>query len=113
MGQKTSPIGFRLGINKTWDSRWYADRGYTAQLQEDIELRNFLKQQLSFAGVSRVIIERVADEIKFTICTARPGIVIGKKGAGIDQLKAEVQKRTPKKITLNIQEIRKAELDAQ
>jgi len=112
MGQKTSPIGFRLGINKTWDSRWYSDRDYAKQLHEDIELREFIQKKLEHAGVSRVIVERVADDVKFTICTSRPGIVIGKKGAGIDQLKAEIQKMTPKKVTLNIQEIRKGELDA-
>lgn len=113
MGQKTNPIGFRLGINKTWDSRWFAIKGYANQLHEDLELRKFIKAKLYHAGVSKVITERVADEIRFTICTARPGIVIGKKGAGIDQLKAEVEKKTAKKISLNIQEIRKAELDAQ
>ena len=113
MGQKTNPIGFRLGINKTWDSRWYAEKGYAVQLHEDLKLRKFLKEKLNHAGVARILIERVADEIKLTVCTSRPGIVIGKKGAGIDQLKADVQKLTPKKISLNILEIRKAELDAQ
>ncbi|MBI4041132.1 MAG: 30S ribosomal protein S3 [Deltaproteobacteria bacterium] len=113
MGQKTHPVGFRLGVNKTWDSRWYAHRGFSEQLHEDLKLRAFIKEKLQHTGVARILIERVADEIKFTICTARPGIVIGKKGAGIDQLKAEVQKKTSKKVTLNILEIRKAELDAQ
>ncbi len=113
MGQKTSPIGFRLGINKTWDSRWYAKKGYASQVHEDMRFRKFIIKKLDQMGVARVIVERVADEIKFTICTARPGLVIGKKGAGIDQLKIEIQKMTPKKVTLNIQEIRKAELDAQ
>ena len=83
MGQKTNPIGFRLGINKTWDSRWYAEKGYAAQLHEDLKLRDFLKKKLSQSGVARILIERVADEIKFTICTSRPGIVIGKKGQGL------------------------------
>ena len=113
MGQKTHPIGFRLGVNKTWDSRWYAERGYAQQLHEDLKLRKFIKDKLKQTGVARILIERVADDLKFTICTARPGIVIGKKGAGIDQLKAEVQKKTSKKVSLNILEIRKAELDAQ
>src|SRR3989338_6896210 len=112
MRQKTNPIGFRLGINKTGDSRWYAEKGYAAQLHEDLKLKKFLKEKLNHAGVARILIDRVADEIKLTICTSRPGIVIGKKGAGIDQLKAEIQKLTPKKVTLNIQEIRKGELDA-
>ena len=113
MGQKTSPIGFRLGVNKTWDSRWYAEKGYAAQLHEDLKLRRFVKEQLHHAGVARVLVDRIADEVKLTVCTARPGIGIGKKGAGIDQLKAEIQKLTPKKVTVNILEIRKAELDAQ
>lgn len=113
MGQKTHPIGFRLGVNKTWDFKWYAEKNYASQLHEDLRLRDFLRKKLEHAGVARVYVERVADDIKLTICTSRPGIVIGKKGAGIDQLKVEVQKMTPKKISLNILEIRKAELDAQ
>lgn len=112
MGQKVHPVSFRLGINKTWDSRWYAKKNYASQLHEDLKLRKFLKQTLKHAGVARILVERVADDIRLTICTARPGIVIGKKGAGIDQLKVEVQKLTIKKVTLNILEIRKAELDA-
>ncbi len=113
MGQKVHPISFRLGINKTWDSRWYSEKSYSTQLHEDLKLRKFIKNKLKHAGVARILVERVADDIRLTICTARPGIVIGKKGAGIDQLKAEVQKLTPKKVSLNILEIRKAELDAQ
>lgn len=113
MGQKTHPIGFRLGVNKTWDSGWYAQKNYSSQLHEDLKLRNIIKKKLEHAGVSKVTVERVADEIKLTICTSRPGIVIGKKGAGIDQLKVDIQKMTPRKIALNILEIRKAELDAQ
>lgn len=113
MGQKTHPIGFRIGVNKTWSSRWYSLRDYATFLHEDLKLRKYVKDKLRHAGVSRVDVERVAGKIKVNIHTARPGIVIGKKGAGIDQLRAEVQKLSRAEIFLNIMEVRKAEADAQ
>lgn len=113
MGQKTHPIGFRLGVNKTWNSKWYSSRQYVFFLHEDLRLREFLKDKLRHAGVSRIELERVANKIKANIHTARPGIVIGKKGTGIDQLRAEAQRLTKSDIFLNIIEVRKAEADAQ
>ncbi len=113
MGQKTHPIGFRLGVNKTWSSKWYSKREYIKFLHEDLKLRAFLKKKLRHAGVSKIEIERVAQKAKINIYTARPGIVIGKKGSGIDQLKAEAQKVASSEIFLNIMEVRKAEADAQ
>lgn len=115
MGQKTHPVGFRLGVNKTWQSRWYSKKDYSAFLHEDLKARAFLKDKLRHAGVSRIEIERVANKTKINIHTARPGIVIGKKGTGIDQLRKEVQSyiRSSKEVYLNIIEVRKAEADAQ
>ena len=113
MGQKVNPIGLRLGINRTWDSRWYADDEYAALLHEDIKLRNYLKNRLSQAGVSRIVIERPAKKARITIHTARPGVVIGKKGADIERLRKELAKMTSSDIHLNIVEIRKPEIDAQ
>lgn len=113
MGQKTHPIGFRLGVNKTWSSKWYSNREYVKFLHEDLKLRAFLKKKLRHAGVSKIEIERVAQKAKINIYTARPGIVIGKKGSGIDQLKVEAQKIAKSEIFLNIMEVRKAEADAQ
>ncbi|MBM4303468.1 MAG: 30S ribosomal protein S3 [Deltaproteobacteria bacterium] len=113
MGQKTHPIGFRLGVNKTWASRWFSVREYANFLHEDLKLRDFLKKKLNHAGVSKVDIERLASKIKINIHTARPGIVIGKKGTGIDQLRAEVQKLSKAEVFINILEVRKAEADAQ
>ncbi len=113
MGQKTHPIGFRLGVNKTWASRWFSVREYATFLHEDLKLRDFLKKKLNHAGVSKLEIERLANKIKINIHTARPGIVIGKKGTGIDQLRAEVQKLSKSEIFINILEVRKAEADAQ
>ncbi len=113
MGQKVNPIGFRVGVIKTWDSRWYAKKkGYSAFLHEDLRLRSFLKKKLNHAGVSKIEIERAAGKITVNIFTARPGVVIGKKGTGIDTLKAEVQQHTKSEVSLNIQEVRKAEVDA-
>jgi small subunit ribosomal protein S3 len=112
MGQKVNPIGFRVGVNRTWDSRWYAKKDYAILLHEDFKLRKYLKQKLNHAGVSKIEIERAASKIKINILTARPGVVIGKKGTGIDALKAEVQKLTKNEVFLNIQEVRKAEIDA-
>lgn len=114
MGQKTHPIGFRLGVNKTWSSRWYAARSeYTNYLHQDLKLREFLGKKLKHAGIARIDVERVAGKIKVNIHTARPGIVIGKKGSGIDQLKSETEKFTSAEVNLNIMEVRKAEADAQ
>ncbi|MBX2811836.1 MAG: 30S ribosomal protein S3 [Myxococcales bacterium] len=113
MGQKTNPIGFRLGITRTWDSKWFEERNYSNWLHEDLKLRQHVKKKHYSAGISRVEIERAANKVKVNIYTARPGIVIGKKGAGIDQLKRELQKLTENEVFINIQEIRKAEIDAQ
>src|ERR1700729_1935250 len=113
MGQKVNPIGFRVGVNRTWDSRWYAKKDYAKLLHEDFKLRKYLKAKLNHAGVSKIEIERAANKIKIIIGTARPGVVIGKKGTGIDALKAEVQKLTKNEVFLNIQEIRKPDVDAQ
>lgn len=115
MGQKVNPIGFRVGVIRTWDSRWYAEKGlYTEQLHEDFKLRNYLKKKLRHAGVAKIEMERAAKKIKVIISTARPGVVIGKKGAGIDQLKADVQALTPgTDVFINIQEVRKPDVDAQ
>ncbi len=112
MGQKVNPIGLRLGINRTWDSRWYADANYADLLHEDLNIRNFLRKRLQQAGVSRIIIERPAKKARITIHTARPGVVIGKKGADIEKLRTELQKMTDSEVHLNIVEIRKPEIDA-
>lgn len=113
MGQKVNPIGFRLGVIRTWDSRWYAEADYAKLLHEDIKLRNFLKKRLFNSGVSKIEIERAANKAKINIYTARPGLIIGKKGAEVETLKKELAKLTDKEIYLNIQEVRKPELDAQ
>ncbi|WP_347358357.1 30S ribosomal protein S3 [Bdellovibrio sp.] len=114
MGQKVNPIGLRVGVIRTWDSRWYAKgQQYYENLHEDIRLRKFLKDKLKNAGVAKIEMERAAKKIKIIISTARPGVVIGKKGSGIDALKAEVQKLTPNEVFLSIQEVRKPDLDAQ
>ncbi len=112
MGQKVNPIGLRLGINRTWDSRWYADKEYPELLHQDIRLREFLMKRLKNAGVSRVIIERAAKKVVVTVHTARPGIIIGKKGADIESLRREISKMVDSEVSLNILEIRKPELDA-
>ena len=113
MGQKVHPIGFRLGFNKTWRSRWYADKDYADLLHEDLKLKRDLKKRFAHAGVSRVDIERAANKLKISISTSRPGIIIGRKGQEIDKLKQEIQKKTGKEVFINIQEILKPELDAQ
>ncbi len=113
MGQKVNPIGLRLGINRTWDSRWYANkREYGSLLHEDIAIRRFLEKRLHQAGVSRIVIERSAKKARVTICTARPGLVIGKKGADIEKLRQALSKMTGSDVHLNIVEIRKPEIDA-
>lgn len=113
MGQKVNPVGFRLGVIRTWDSRWYAEADYSKLLHEDLKLRNFLKKRLYNSGVSKIEIERAANKAKINIYTARPGLIIGKKGAEVETLKKELAKLTDKEIYLNIQEVRKPELDAQ
>ena len=113
MGQKVNPIGLRLGINRTWDSRWYADDQYGSMLHEDIKLRKYLFDRLSQAGVSKVVIERPAKKARVTIHSARPGVVIGKKGADIEKLRLELSRMTGSEVSLNIVEIRKPEIDAQ
>ena len=113
MGQKVNPIGLRLGINRTWDSRWYAEgAAYGTLLLEDLELRKFLEKRLAGAGVSRIIIERPAKKARITIHTARPGVVIGKKGADIEKLRSDLAARTGSEVSLNIVEVRKPEIDA-
>ena len=113
MGQKINPIGFRLGINRTWDSRWYSDQeNYANLLHEDLELREFLMKRLKQAGLSKVVIERPAKRARVTVHTARPGVVIGKKGADIETLRSELAKKTGGDVSLNIIEIRKPEIDA-
>ncbi len=113
MGQKTHPYGFRLGYNKTWKSRWFSRRDYADLLFEDIELRKQLKDRLRQAGISAIEIERAANKLVVRIYTARPGIIIGRKGAEIDKLKSEVQKRTHREVHIDIQEVHRPELDAQ
>jgi len=112
MGQKVNPIGLRLGVNRTWDSRWYAYRHYGDLLHEDLKIRDYLMDKLSPAGISKVVIERPAKRARITIQTARPGVVIGKKGQDIEKLRQEVAKMTNGDLHLNIVEIRKPEIDA-
>jgi small subunit ribosomal protein S3 len=113
MGQKVHPKGFRLGVIEQWDSKWFARREYAELLHEDLRLRKFLKQRLYHAGISKIEIERAANKAKINIYTARPGIVIGKKGAEIDKLKAEIAKLTKKESFINIHEVRRPDVDAQ
>lgn len=112
MGQKVNPIGLRLGINRTWDSRWFSNRDYADLLHQDLKLRKYIQSRLSQAGVSKIVVERPAKKARITIHTARPGIVIGKKGADIEKLKVELSKIAGAEVSLNILEIRKPELDA-
>lgn len=113
MGQKVNPIGLRLGIIKTWDSRWYGGKNYADYVLEDHKIRNFVKKKLFHAGISKVEIERASNRIRLRIHTSRPGIVIGKKGAEIAQLKKELEALVPSEILIDIQEVRKPEIDAQ
>jgi len=113
MGQKVNPIGLRLGVNRTWDSRWYADADYGDLLHEDLRIRSYLTKRLSQAGVAKVVIERPAKKARVTIHTARPGVVIGKKGADIEKLRQDVAKLTESEVHINIVEIRKPEIEAQ
>lgn len=113
MGQKTHPIGVRLGIVKTWDSRWYAGKGYSDLLIEDITMRRALKERLYHAGVPKIEIERAGQNIRVIIHTARPGIIIGKKGAEVEKLRKDLKEMTGKEVSIDIKEIRKPEVDAQ
>ena len=113
MGQKVHPIGLRLGIIKTWDSRWFSQKNYAPLLHEDIKIRKIVKERLMHAGVAKVEIERAGQKAKINIHTARPGIIIGKKGAEVDKLKKDLEAMTGKQMYINIQEIRRPELDAQ
>ena len=112
MGQKVKPIGLRVGINRTWDSRWYADRNYGELLHKDIELRNHLMERLKQASISRVVIERPAGRARVTIYAGRPGLIIGKKGQDIEKLRLDLIKRVGTEVSLNIVEVRKPEIDA-
>jgi len=112
MGHKVNPIGLRLGINRTWDSRWFAGKGYADLLHQDLKMRKFLRKRLQQAGVSRIVIERPAKSAKVTIYTARPGVVIGKKGGDIEKLRSELASMTETDVNLNIIEVRKPEIDA-
>ena len=112
MGQKVNPVGLRLGINRTWDSRWFARKEYGNLLLDDLGLRRFLHQRLGQAGVSRVVIERAAKKTRITLHSARPGVVIGKKGADIEKLRTDIAKLTDSEVSLNIVEIRKPEIEA-
>ena len=113
MGQKVHPIGFRLGVIKTWDSKWYAEADYAKYLHEDIAIRKYLKKRLYTSGVSKIEIERAANKTKINIHTARPGLIIGKKGSEVETIKKELSSLTSKEIFINIHEVRKPELDAQ
>ena len=113
MGQKVNPIGLRLGIVKTWESRWFGGKNYAEYILEDYKLRKFIKDKLYHAGVSRIEIERSSKRVRLQIYTSRPGIVIGKKGAEISLLKKDIEKITDREILIDIQEVRKPEIDAQ
>ena len=113
MGQKVNPIGLRLGIIKTWESRWYAGKNYADYILEDYKIRKFVKNKLHHAGISKVEIERSSKHIRLRVFTSRPGIVIGKKGAEISQLKKEIERKVSHEVMIDIQEVRKPEIDAQ
>ena len=113
MGQKVNPIGFRLGINKTWSSKWFARKNYGDFVLEDFEIRKFLKKRLTQAGVSKIDIERAASKVRVKIHTARPGLVIGKKGAEIENVKRALESKIKREVIIDIQEVRKPEVDAQ
>jgi small subunit ribosomal protein S3 len=112
LGQKTNPVGFRLGINRTWKSLWFDEKGFSEKLREDLMLRNYIRNRLPNAGISEVEIKRTPKRITLTIHTARPGIVIGKKGAEVDKVKEELQRLTSQEIQVNVHEIKRPELDA-
>jgi len=113
LGQKVHPIGFRVGIYRNWDSRWFAKRGYGESVLEDFRIRNFIKKRLIHAGISKIEIERAANKIRIIIHTARPGIVIGRRGADIERLRAELEGFLKKPVYIDIQEVKRPEVDAQ
>jgi len=113
MGQKTHPYGFRLGVIKTWTSKWYENKQYAKWLHEDLKLRKVIKEKFAHAGIAGIEIERAANKAKVIISTSRPGIIIGKRGAGVEQLKGDLQKLTGNELFIDIQEVRKAETNAQ
>lgn len=113
MGQKVNPIGLRLNITRSWESIWYADKDYASNLKEDHEIRGYLKKRLYHAGVSRIVIERTGEKLRVKLFTARPGIVIGKKGSEIENLKKDIQKKFKRETLIDIQEVRRPEADAQ
>jgi len=112
MGQKVNPVGLRLNVNKTWDSRWFADKNYAKQLLEDLKIRAFLDKELKKASVSHIVIERVANKINVVIFSSQPGLIIGKKGADIDNLKKKLNRMTKADVSVNIVEVRRADVDA-
>ncbi|MBM4120238.1 MAG: 30S ribosomal protein S3 [Nitrospira sp.] len=113
MGQKTHPIGYRLGVNRTWNSRWYAEKDFAKLLHQDVKIRKVVKEKLYHAGVAKVEIERSGDQTRVIIHTARPGIIIGRKGAEVDKLKASLEKEYGNQVYITVKEIKKPELDAQ
>ena len=113
MGQKVHPIGMRVGIIRDWDAKWYAEKDFADYLVEDVKIRKFIKKKLYAAGVSKIAIERTAGRVKISVYTAKPGIVIGKNGQAIEELKGEIQKMTSQKVAVNIEEIKRPETDAQ
>ncbi|MBQ2679074.1 MAG: 30S ribosomal protein S3 [Firmicutes bacterium] len=113
MGQKVNPHGLRVGIIKDWDAKWYAEKDFADYLVEDNKIRTFIKKKLYTSGVSRIYIERTSDRMRISIYTAKPGIVIGRNGSAIEELKAQVQKMTNHKVNINIEEIKRPEVDAQ
>ena len=113
MGQKVNPHGLRVGIIKDWDTKWYAEKDFADYLVEDVKIRKFIKKKLYAAGVSKIAIERTAGRVKISVYTAKPGIVIGKNGQALEELKGEIQKMTSQKVAVNIEEIKRPETDAQ
>ncbi len=113
MGQKVHPTGFRLGIIKTWNSRWYSEKDFSSLLHDDLQIKKFVKERLYHAGVASVEVERAANKLRVNIAAARPGIIIGKKGSEIEKLKSEIQKLTDREVYINISEVQRPEIDAQ
>jgi len=113
MGQKVNPHGLRVGIIKDWDTKWYAEKDFADYLVEDVKIRKFIKKKLFASGVSKIAIERTTDKVKVTVFTAKPGIVIGRNGAAIEELRSEIQKMSSHKVSINIEEIKRPELDSQ
>jgi small subunit ribosomal protein S3 len=112
VGQKVNPIGLRLGISKTWNSKWFAEKDYASQLKQDLDIQKFVKARLKHAAISKIEVERTAKKTKVNIFSARPGIIIGRKGDEVERLKQELSKRTPHDVVINIKEIKRAEIDA-